>query len=132
MSSRKPVIRALSLSHAIAAMFLLPACATGPDEGTRVRGSWVGAPVAELVAAWGVPTRRMQGAAGELLVYQATRVVHMPGSVDAAGMKAGEIPAMDVPMSCETTFVASGGTVASWKAEGDDCRYAPVPPRAPR
>ena len=88
-----------------------------------VLGSWAGAPEAELVRAWGAPTRSHEAEGRKFIVYESRRTLHLPGTaaVYTSTGPMGGSPAMDVEMSCTTTFELAGSKVIAWSHAGNDC-----------
>jgi hypothetical protein len=117
-------VLALALALALAA-----GCST-PGPGPAIRDSWVRATEAELVAAWGEPTRRRESGDVRRLEFEAIRTLVVP-SMPSGGRAMGvpDAPPVEIVAKCTTTFLVQGGRVASWTADGNDCRYAPVPAR---
>jgi hypothetical protein len=101
-----------------AAALALGACAT-PERYDTALQPWTGAQEAELLRGWGLPTRSHEAGGHRFIVYESSRNVHVPGTA-AAGTGAGN-PAMDVHLSCTTTFELEQGRVVSWSYQGNDC-----------
>ena len=95
----------------------LASCATTTPY-KDVLSSWSGAPESELVRDWGRPTRSYEAGGRAFIVYERRLTLHLPGTSTGA---MGASPAMDVEMSCTTTFELAGSKVVSWSYTGNDC-----------
>jgi hypothetical protein len=107
---------------AIASVIVLASCATTADY-KDVLGSWAGAPEAELVRDWGRPLQSYEAGGRKFIVYESRRTLHLPGTapIYTSAGPAGGSPAMDVEMSCTTTFELANSKVISWSYKGNDC-----------
>jgi len=102
----------------VLAALALAACAT-PKPYESVLRSWNGATEAELRESWGRPTETLDAGGRKRLVYASRRMVHIPGTA-ALSPSAGS-PAMDLEMTCTTSFDLESGRVAAWSHRGNDC-----------
>ena len=111
-----------------AAALALGACATSASYDTALQ-PWKGAQEAELLRGWGAPTRSHEAGGRRFVVYESRRSVHVPGTAPS-GTMAGS-PAMDIQLSCTTTFELQDLRVVSWSYQGNDCtaRKAPAASR---
>lgn len=100
---------------------------------------WQGAPVADLVAAWGKPTLAQATPDGQVLTWTVridsddrTARNAAPLYTTAEARNAGGGPSVktvspsmptsaQVPLTCTTHFTIRDGRVASWKFEGLGC-----------
>jgi len=107
---------------AIASAVVLASCATTTDY-KNVLSSWAGAPEVELVRGWGRPMQSYEAGGRKFIVYESRRTVHLPGTapIYTSAGPAGGSPAMDVEMSCTTTFELADAKVISWAYKGNDC-----------
>lgn len=116
---------------AIFAVFALSGCATTAGY-EKVLNSWVGAQEIDLVRSWGPPVQVYEAAGRKFTVYSAKRNVYLPGTsptyqTNVIGNTAyttavGGSPAMNIGMSCMTTFELEGSRVVSWTYKGNDCK----------
>jgi len=95
----------------------LSACATPPNYEAALR-PWAGAREAELVRAWGPPTRAYEANGRRFIVYESRRNIHIPAAAPAS---VGSSSAIDVELSCTTTFELQDLKVVSWGYAGNDC-----------
>ena len=101
---------------------VLASCAT-PAGYDSVLRSWAGAQEVELVRGWGPPAKTYEVSSRKFIVYESHRKFHLPGTApvySSAGTTGGS-PAMDIEMSCETTFELESSKVVSWSYKGNDC-----------
>jgi hypothetical protein len=116
---------------AIVSLVALSACATTAGY-EKVLNSWVGAQEIDLVRSWGPPAQAYEAGGRKFIVYASRRNVYLPGvaptyQTNVIGNTAhttavGGSPAMNVGMSCMTTFELDGSRVASWSHKGNDCK----------
>ena len=116
---------------AIFAVFALSGCATTAGY-EKVLNSWVGAQEIDLVRSWGPPVQVYEAGGRKFTVYSAKRNVYLPGTsptyqTNVIGNTAyttavGGSPAMNLGMSCMTTFELEGSRVVSWTYKGNDCK----------
>jgi hypothetical protein len=119
----------------LAALSLLAACAAPGAWLDRDLREWEGAPLAELVDAWGPPLRTLTGESGEtLLIYESMR--EMDRSVEAlrdpAARLMGEYPEghySPVDRSeCVLYVEVVDERVAGIRREGGSCEVVPRDP----
>lgn len=110
---------------------LLGACATTAGY-EKVLNSWVGTQELDLVRSWGPPAQAYEAGGRKFIVYTSRRNVYMPGvaptyQTNVVGNTAytsqvGGSPAMNIGMSCATTFELDGARIVSWQYKGNDCK----------
>ncbi len=110
---------------------LLTACATTAGY-EKVLNSWVGAQELDLVRSWGPPAQAYEAGGRKFIVYTSRRNVYMPGvaptyQTTVVGNTAytnpvGGSPAMNIGMSCATTFELDNSRIVSWSYKGNDCK----------
>ena len=110
---------------------LLTACATTAGF-EKVLNSWVGMQEIDLVRSWGPPVQAYEAEGRKFIVYASRRNVYMPGVAPtyqptvigntAYSNPVGGSPAMNIGMSCTTTFGLEGSRVVSWSHKGNDCK----------
>jgi hypothetical protein len=110
---------------------LLAACATTAGY-EKILNSWVGMQELDLVRSWGPPAQTYETGGRKFIVYTSRRNVYMPGvapsyQTTVVGNTAytnqiGGSPAMNIGMSCATTFELDGTRIISWSYKGNDCK----------
>lgn len=110
---------------------LLTACATTAGF-EKVLNSWVGTQEIDLVRYWGPPVQAYEAGGRKFIVYASRRNVYMPGVAPtyqptvidntAYTNPVGGSPAMNIGVSCTTTFQLEGSRVVSWSHKGNDCK----------
>lgn len=110
---------------------VLVSCATTAGY-EKVLNSWTGAQEIDLVRSWGPPIQSYEAGGRKFIVYTSRRNVYMPGAAPsyqttvigntAYTNPVGGSPAMNIGMSCTTTFELDGSRVVSWSYKGNDCR----------
>lgn len=117
---------------------LLAACTT-PSWWVRDLSAWEGAPVEELLDAWGTPLRTLPAEQGRVvLVYERTRELDHrierladPGArLDPARRPAGFVPAGR--SDCLLFFEVEGDRVVATRHEGAACDVVPREPERRR
>lgn len=116
---------------AIICLLALSACATTAGF-EKVLNSWVGAQEIDLVRSWGPPVQAYEAGGRKFIVYSSRRNVYLPGTAPtyqtnvigntAYTTAVGGSPAMNIGMSCMTTFELEGSRVVSWSYKGNDCK----------
>lgn len=126
----------------VACTVFVAGCASKASMDARYEASllrWQGAPVADLVAAWGKPTLAQVTPDGQVLTWT-VRIdddnrtdrngVPLYTTAETGGSGVGPSvktvsPTMPtsvaVPLTCTTHFTIRNGRVASWKFEGLGC-----------
>ena len=110
---------------------VLAGCATA-ENYERKLASWVGASETDLIRAWGAPQQAFDSGSSRFLTFSSHRNVFLPGTAPTvqttfSGNTAytnqyGGSPAMNIGMSCVTTFEVMNGRVVSWRYQGNDCK----------
>ena len=77
---------------------------------------------------WGPPVQSYESGGRKFIVYESRRRILLPGTAGDAGAVGGS-PAMNVDLSCTTTFELDGSKVASWSNKGNDCNTRKWTPR---
>ena len=111
----------------------LGACATGPSR-IEVLQSYVGQPVAVLIAGLGVPNRTYEANGVRYLAYSEQRVDILPGSYGGPwgyspwgygpygyGWPPPMFPPTVVTWACETTFQVQDDIVRAFSLRGNAC-----------
>jgi len=111
---------------------LLVACAVGPSPArVAALNATIGMSEADLVRAYGVPTRSIDADGHRFLAYVQSHTTIIPGSGGWPGWGWpgwgwgpgwGGFPPEVVEYSCETTFELTKSRVVSWNLRGNDCR----------
>jgi len=120
----------------LAAVALVGGCALSPPWWQAELREWQGAPVSELLDAWGPPVRMQSGGDQHaVLVYERTRELDYriealadPGApLDASrGPQARQLPGG--PGECTLFFEIEDGTVTEARHEGGGCDIVPRDP----
>jgi len=123
---------------ALAGMFALSACATGPSVQTRL-ASYIGSPEGALIKNFGVPDKQITVDGTQYLAYDHRDLDVSPGFAGPGfygpGLYGGPffggfgpdpffdtgLPARVNEVSCETTFLLKDGKVVDFTLRGDDC-----------
>ena len=115
----------------LAAFMALSACATTAGY-EKILNSWVGTQEVDLVRSWGPPVQSYEAGGRKFISYSSRRNVYIPGTAPtyqtnvigntAYTTAVGGSQAMNVGMSCSTTFELEGSRVVSWSYKGNDCR----------
>jgi hypothetical protein len=119
------------LAICVAAPLLIAGCAS-TAKYEAVLNSWMGHGEAELVSAWGPPANVYAAPDGtRILTYNSSRNVYIPGQApnyqtNVIGRTAyttavGGRSAMNIGMSCATSFTISHGKVSTWRYQGNNC-----------
>ncbi len=113
----------------IAAVFLA-GCATS-ENYEKVLDTWVGSTEAELVSSWGPPNSFYESDGTRFLTYVRSRSGYIPGTAPtyqttiigntAYTSSYGGSPGFSYSKHCKTTFTISGGTISTWRYEGNNC-----------
>lgn len=127
LGSKEEIMKRLSIL--IMAM-LLSACAT-EAKYQRILDTWTGSDELDLIRSWGAPQQSYEAKGHKFLVYSNDRNIVLPGSsptyqTNVYGTTAyttsyGGSPAMNLNMSCTTTFEVVDGKIYSWSYRGNDC-----------
>ena len=112
-------------------LIALSGCATTAGY-EKLLNSWVGAQEVDLIRSWGPPVQAYEAGGRKFVAYSSRRNVYLPGTAptyrtNVVGNTAyttavGGSPAMNVDMSCMTTFELEGSRVVSWSYKGNDCK----------
>lgn len=113
---------------------VVASCATAAGY-EQVLSSWAGAQEVELVRSWGPPAQSYGVNGRKFIVYESRRNLQLLGTATSytnTGAIGGG-PAMDIAMSCTTTFGLDGSKVISWSSKGNDCNakkgaFSPMTP----
>ncbi len=115
----------------VSILLALSACATTAGY-EKVLNSWVGSQEIDLVRSWGPPAQSYETGRRKFIAYSSRRNVYMPGiaptyQTNVIGNTAyttavGGSQAMNIGMSCMTTFELDGSSVVSWSYKGNDCK----------
>ncbi|VVN81608.1 hypothetical protein PS712_01141 [Pseudomonas fluorescens] len=110
---------------------MLSACAT-TAKYEKILDTWVGEDELNLVRKWGPPQQSYETSGHRFLVYSNDRNVFVPGQAptyqtSVIGNTAytnsyGGSPAMNVNLSCTTTFEIADGKITTWSYRGNDCK----------
>ena len=110
---------------------LAAACATTKGY-ENILNSWVGLTELDLVRKWGSPQQTYEAAGHKFLAYSNRRNVFLPGApasyqTTVVGNTAytnavGGSPAMNIGLSCITTFELEGEKIVRWSWKGNDCK----------
>ncbi len=113
----------------LAGLLLLAGCVSPSPQKVAALNAFVGRPEADLVRAYGVPTRSFETGGSKFLAYAKSRIQSFP-SGPAFGYGYGFYPygwgawggyPEVEQFDCETTFELQGGVVKSWNLRGNDC-----------
>ena len=109
---------------------VLAGCATEGKYQT-VLNSWMGSDELDLIRSWGPPQQAYETDGHKFLVYSNDRNVVVPGTAPtyqtsfigntAYTNSYGGTPAMNVNLSCTTTFEVVEGKIFNWSYRGNDC-----------
>lgn len=109
---------------------MLASCAT-TAKYEKILNSWVGDDELNLVRSWGPPQQAYEAGGHKFIVYSNDRNVFVPGQAptyqtNVIGNTAytnsyGGSPAMNVNLSCTTTFETADGKILNWSYRGNDC-----------
>jgi hypothetical protein len=109
---------------------MLSACATEAKYQQNLQ-SWVGQDELSLVRSWGPPARTYEVGGHKFFEYSREGNLFMPGTAptyqtNVYGNTAytnsyGGTPAMNIPLSCVTTFEVAEGRVLSGAWRGNNC-----------
>ncbi len=112
-------------------VFAISGCATSAGY-KKVLNSWIGTQEIDLVRSWGAPVQSYETGGRKFIVYSSKRNVYLSGTsptyqTSIIGSTAyttvvGGSPAMNINMSCMTTFEVEGSRVVSWSYKGNDCK----------
>lgn len=109
---------------------LLSGCATEAKyEG--VLQSWIGSSELELIQKWGPPQQAYDAGGHRFLTYSSGGNMYLPGTAPTyqttmVGNTAytnsyGGTAAMNVQLSCVTTFEVIDDKISSWRWQGNNC-----------
>jgi hypothetical protein len=113
----------------IAVLMLLAGCAV-PDHAARVAqlNAMIGHNEADLIRAFGVPTRSIVSDGHKFLAYEARTIDIIPGTPAFGGWRGGwgwyyggGFPPEVITRGCDTTFELSQDRVLAWTQRGDSC-----------
>lgn len=107
-------------------------CATA-EKYEAALNSWMGHSETELVSSWGPPVNVYTAPDGtRILTFQSARNVYIPGQAPnyttsvigntAYTTAVGGRSAMNLDMSCATSFTVKNGKIITWRYQGNDCR----------
>ncbi|WP_223433293.1 hypothetical protein [Pseudomonas sp. GL-B-26] len=109
---------------------MLSACAT-TAKYEKILDTWVGEDELNLVRKWGPPQQSYETSGHRFLVYSNVRNVFVPGQAptyqtSVIGNTAytntyGGSPAMNVNLSCTTTFEIADEKITTWSYRGNNC-----------
>ena len=109
----------------------LTACATTANY-EKVLASWVGSSEDNLVRSWGPPDSVYEGAGSKYLTYMRASQGYVPGVAPTYQSNVigntvytqavGGSPGYTYNTRCKTVFELVGGTITSWRWEGNACR----------
>ena len=108
----------------------LAGCAT-EEKYRAMLDSWVGAPEARLVAAWGVPAGVYEAGGAKFLSYSRLETTVLPGRAPrytttvvgntAYSTPIGGLPPTAIAVACETTFEIRDEIVRNYSYRGNGC-----------
>lgn len=109
---------------------VLSGCATEAKYG-KVLDSWVGSTELDLIQKWGPPQQAYDAGGHRFLVYSSGGNMYMPGTsptyqTTMVGNTAytnsyGGTPAMNIQLSCVTTFELVESVIKTWSWRGNNC-----------
>jgi len=109
---------------------MVSGCAT-TGKYEKVLQSWVGSSELDLVRSWGPPQQTYEASDRKFLIYSSSNDMYLPGSgptyqTTVVGNTAytnsyGGTPAMNIQLSCTTTFEITADVITSWQWRGNNC-----------
>jgi hypothetical protein len=113
------------------AIALLSGCATTANYEKSLN-DYVGKPELELIQTWGPPASTYEYSGIRYLTYVRSGNMYLPGAAptyqttligNTAYTNAyGGTPAMNVALSCKTTFEIRNQRIVTWRWEGNNCK----------
>ena len=114
-------------------MIVSPALAAcGTTEGyEKILASYVGNPESALLTQWGAPHSVYESGGTKYLTYSSSRTFSVPGTPPTYNTTCNLGYCTSIPVGgssgytserrCRTTFEVQGGTVTSWRYQGNNC-----------
>ena len=109
---------------------LVSACAT-EGKYKNALNTWLGSSEISLIQAWGPPQQSYETNGHKFLVYSSSSNMFLPGTsptyqTTLIGNTAytnsyGGTPAVNVALSCVTTFEIVNETITNWRYQGNNC-----------